>query len=293
MFVIVLASQKGGAGKTTLCGHLAVEAERTGAGPVAIIDTDPQASLAKWRHERAAKAPHLVPVEHSGLAPALGQLRNDGFRLVFIDTPPANTDFISEVIGHADLVIIPTKPSPHDLRAVGATVGMADRQRKPLIFVINDATPRARITAETAVALSQHGVVAPVMLHHRTDFAASMVDGRTVGEASPKSISAQEVCELWTYVHTRLIRPLGNHVSDATESAWPVAEETDFSAPADSGGDEAAAPEAPTTAPEQSPPRQPLISFGRLPRARENALFHHNERALHPFGRRQNGTEVK
>lgn len=46
MRVIVLASQKGGSGKTTLAGHLAVEAERQGAGPVALIDTDPQGSLA-------------------------------------------------------------------------------------------------------------------------------------------------------------------------------------------------------------------------------------------------------
>ena len=45
MKVIAVASQKGGTGKTTLCGHLAVQAERMGAGPVALIDTDPQGSL--------------------------------------------------------------------------------------------------------------------------------------------------------------------------------------------------------------------------------------------------------
>ena len=42
MVVLVLASQKGGSGKTTLSGHLAVEADRAGVGPVALIDTDPQ-----------------------------------------------------------------------------------------------------------------------------------------------------------------------------------------------------------------------------------------------------------
>jgi len=40
-----LVSQKGGTGKTTLSGHLAVEAQNAGVGPVALIDTDPQASL--------------------------------------------------------------------------------------------------------------------------------------------------------------------------------------------------------------------------------------------------------
>ena len=37
--VIVLASQKGGAGKTTLAAHVAVAAEAAGAGPAVLIDT--------------------------------------------------------------------------------------------------------------------------------------------------------------------------------------------------------------------------------------------------------------
>ena len=45
MKTIVIASQKGGAGKTTLAAHLAVTAEQEGAGPAVLIDTDPQGSL--------------------------------------------------------------------------------------------------------------------------------------------------------------------------------------------------------------------------------------------------------
>jgi chromosome partitioning protein len=109
-------------------------------------------------------------------------------------------------VGFADLVIVPTRPSPHDLRAVGATVDIAERHKKPVIFVLNAATARARITGESAVALSQHGVVAPVTIHHRVDFAASMVDGRTVGEVMQKSASAKEVSDLWNYIQFRLSR---------------------------------------------------------------------------------------
>jgi len=75
-----------------------------------------------------------------------------------------------------------------------------------VIFVINAATPRARITGESAVALSQHGTVAPVTIHHRVDFAASMIDGRTVGEVVPGSASAKEVSDLWLYIQERLSR---------------------------------------------------------------------------------------
>src|SRR5210317_1211924 len=50
--VLALASQKGGSGKTTLSGHLSVQAQRAGAGPVVLIDIDPQGSLADWWNER-------------------------------------------------------------------------------------------------------------------------------------------------------------------------------------------------------------------------------------------------
>jgi chromosome partitioning protein len=46
--------------------------------------------------------------------------------------------------------------------------------------------------------------VAPVTLHHRTDFAASMIDGRTVMEVDPNGKSAAEVEELWAYIADRL-----------------------------------------------------------------------------------------
>ena len=206
LYTIVTASQKGGSGKTTLSGHLAVEADRAGAGPVVLIDTDPQGSLAHWWNSRAQPTPLFMKAGLNDLGHALAELKAAGVKLAFIDTPPAITSSISHVVGFADLVIVPTRPSPHDLRAVGATVDIAERHKKPVIFVLNAATARARITGESAVALSQHGTVAPVTIHHRVDFAASMIDGRTVGEVVPNSQSAKEISELWTYIQEKLSR---------------------------------------------------------------------------------------
>lgn len=206
MRVLALASQKGGSGKTTLSGHLAVQAELAGAGPVVLIDIDPQGSLADWWNERAADAPAFAQTTVARLVADLDTLRAQGFKLAVIDTPPAITMAIQSVIAVAELVVIPTRPSPHDLRAAGATVDICERAGKPLVFCINAATPKARITHEAAVALSQHGTVAPVTLHQRTDFAASMIDGRTVMETDPKGKSAAEVAGLWTYISDRLER---------------------------------------------------------------------------------------
>ena len=204
MKVLALCSQKGGVGKTTLCGHLGVEAEIKGHGPVALIDTDPQGSLASWWNEREAPEPVFAQVQIANLAEHLRLLDEAGIKLAIIDTPPAVTTMIEQVMAVADLILIPTRPSPHDLRAVGSTVEIAERAGKRMVFVVNGAAQRARITGEAAIALSQHGTVAPVTLYQRTDYAASMIDGRTVQEIDAASRSAAEISELWLYVSAQI-----------------------------------------------------------------------------------------
>ncbi len=169
-----------------------------------LIDIDPQGSLADWWNERETEFPAFAQTTVARLAGDLAVLRQQGFKLAVIDTPPAITMAIQSVISVSELIVVPTRPSPHDLRAVGATVDLCERAGKPLVFVVNAATPKAKITSEAAVALSQHGTVAPITLHHRTDYAASMIDGRTVMEVDPGGRSAKEIESLWEYVSDRL-----------------------------------------------------------------------------------------
>ena len=284
MHTIVVASQKGGSGKTTLSGHLAVEACRAGVGPVSLIDTDPQGSLAHWWNARLAEEPHFVKAGGFDLKDTLAELERAGFRIAVIDTPPAITQSISEVVAHADLVIVPTRPSPHELRAVGLTVDIAERHGKPLIFVVNAATARARITGESAVALSQHGTVAPVIVHHRVDFAASMIDGRTVGDINPDCASAREIARLWTYIQDKLSRIVRDaklipDVRPAEFAISPLMGESE--AEEDMAAEE---PPVPAPVPALRPNPQAIPPAGMATTA-----FKAPDRRLHVFGRRQNG----
>jgi chromosome partitioning protein len=206
--IIVVASRKGGVGKTTIAGHLSVA---LGEG-VAIIDTDPQASLTDWFHARQAEAPILFGADLASIAQEAQRIAARGYRYLIIDTPPAVTSDIRKAIRVADLVIVPTRPSPHDLRAVGATVDLIEAEAKRMLFVINGATARARLTGAAAIELSQHGTVAPVTLHHRIDYQASMIDGRTAQEIDACSKSAGEVGHLRDYVLQQLVKCAGAEV---------------------------------------------------------------------------------
>jgi cellulose biosynthesis protein BcsQ len=119
MRVIALASQKGGTGKTTLAGHLAVQAHMAGAGPVVLLDTDNLGTLADWWDARPADDLAFVESHMARLAGDLTALREDGFRLAMIDTPAGNPMAIQTALQQADLVVVPVRVGPHDLKAIG------------------------------------------------------------------------------------------------------------------------------------------------------------------------------
>lgn len=200
MRTVVFANQKGGVGKTTLAGHVGVAASAAGER-VVLMDTDRQGSLSAWWNARQASDIAFAAAQLDNLPGQLGALAAAGYTLAIIDTPPAVTSTIARVVASADAVVIPTRPSPHDLRAVGGTVALC---RVRPIFVVNGAAQRARLTAQAAIALSEHGAVAPTVVYQRTDFAASMVDGRTIQELDQRGKGAAEVTSLWAYIHKRL-----------------------------------------------------------------------------------------
>jgi chromosome partitioning protein len=92
----------------------------------------PPKRCSKKPNARKASEPLFVKVGPLELGKALEHLTRSGVKVAVIDMPPAITESISYVIGHADLVILPTRPSPHDLRAVGPTVDIANLCARPL-----------------------------------------------------------------------------------------------------------------------------------------------------------------
>ena len=204
MKTVVITSQKGGSGKTTVTAHLAVAVERAGHGPVVVIDTDPQQTLATWWKVREAEVPKLAPVILHELPEKLEALEQMGFSYCFIDTPPALTEQNRKVLKLADLVLIPARPSPNDLWSLGATLDLVKQAGTPFVFILTQAKGNARITVQTIAALSEHGQVIQSVIHDRVDYAASMTDGRTALEISPRAPAAAEATALWGHIRNHL-----------------------------------------------------------------------------------------
>ena len=197
MQTIIVNSQKGGSGKTALCAHLSVQAERAGDGPVYLIDTDPQGTLSQWHELRVAEAPRRAEVALDGLAEGLKLLEQRGTAYCFIDTAPTRADETAALFRLADLVLVPIRPSPSDLWAAAATVALLKTSNVPFLFVLNQAKANASITAQAAAALSHHGPVAETFIGDRVPYAAAMTDGRTAPELTPNGPAGIETSALW------------------------------------------------------------------------------------------------
>jgi chromosome partitioning protein len=200
MKTIVITSQKGGSGKTTVAAHLSVECERCTDGPACLIDTDKQATLSLWHQRREQDTPQRVELPFARLAQGLSALAERGMTYCFIDTAPTISEQSATVLELADLVLIPVRPSPADLWAVAETVALVKDAGKPFLFVITQAKAQASITAQAVAALSQHGRVAQSFIADRVPYAVAMTNGRTAPEIATKSPAAEEIAALWTDV---------------------------------------------------------------------------------------------
>jgi chromosome partitioning protein len=210
MNIIVVASQKGGAGKTTLLRSLAVAMQQMGEA-TAILDTDPQGSLTSWWNRREEQTPTLVKIDPNDFEAGAGKLQAAGIEHLFIDTPPSVHPQLAKLLSHATLAIVPVRPSPDDLDAVGDTLSLIEAAGCPFLFVLTQAKPRTRLQMQAVLALAKHGKLAPTVIHDRTDFPTAAITGRTVTEIEQEGPSASEVRDVLAYVLTQLRKSATTH----------------------------------------------------------------------------------
>lgn len=196
MKTIVIASQKGGSGKTTLALHLAVEYQRSGKS-VALIDTDPQRSAEMWGGLRETDDITVAGVPGPEIAAALRDAEADGFDVVLVDTPPHASAALPPILRMATLVVVPFKPSPLDLATLDTVLRMLDAGGAPAVAVISAAPVRAAEVQPMREAIEQGGLpVLETVVHDLMPFRRSIGNGLSVIEFDPKGRGADEIRQL-------------------------------------------------------------------------------------------------
>ncbi len=208
MQVVAFGQSKGGVGKSTICINLAVELPNA-----AIIDLDEQKTVMKWRGRRDAldlPAPRAVFGDIGMLPDLLTWLDTAGIEIVLLDCPGRRSPLVNEAIRLSDLVIVPSRPRDIDIEASGETIAVAQRLRKPYMFLINSAGPGPR-AANFTQDLKEHGhPVVPVVIGERVSYADAVADGRGVRElGDSKARLEMETLAKWL-MQTLSNQPIGS-----------------------------------------------------------------------------------
>ena len=117
MKTILVASSKGGVGKTSIATHLAANAALSGQRTV-LVDADPQRSATRWAEKRAGMDSAVLPVD--GTAAARGWQRElpDNTQYVVVDAAAgAMAHELMPFLERADAVVVPVLPSTLDIEA--------------------------------------------------------------------------------------------------------------------------------------------------------------------------------
>jgi len=203
--IIAVAQRKGGAGKTTLAAHLAIAFAARGCR-VAMIDTDPQGSLAQWYRRREDRlgpgATGIAFVAVSGWR-APGEIARQACShdIVVVDSPAAANEDTRAMFRAASLVLVPVQPSPVDVWATLPTLAIARREGVPALLVLNRVPARASLTAAMRSRLAEYDVgLATIGIGNRVALAAAFAEGWGIVESDQGSTAAAEIGALATEV---------------------------------------------------------------------------------------------
>ncbi|NJM67338.1 MAG: ParA family protein [Acaryochloris sp. RU_4_1] len=120
MQIITIASGKGGSCKTTTVLSFAAFLSKRKT-KVLVIDTDPQGSLS-WISDRASPK---FDVAHETDQNVISKLRKiGGYDYILCDTPPGlDNETLSVALKLSDFAVLPSPPSPLDIRELTKTIG--------------------------------------------------------------------------------------------------------------------------------------------------------------------------
>ena len=179
MPVIVMATPKGGAGKSTTSLVLGLTLAERGAS-VTVVDADDNQPLVTWAQGREQQISVLGGATDSTFV-SMVDTESASKDLVIIDLEGVATRIMSRAIMRADLVLIPVQPSKLDAQQAGRMVSLIRQEeeilRRPIPFRIimtrtSEAVP-TKTTKSLLAEMADNGIPAlRTHLHERVAYKA-------------------------------------------------------------------------------------------------------------------------
>lgn len=146
MPVIVMASPKGGVGKSTCAVLLASEFARMGAD-VTALDCDPNKSLTRWASHGLPKGVTLYSdIGRSEIVTTIKNADGDG-KIVIVDLEGVASQLVSRAISQADLVIVPMQPTALDAEIGSEALALVKEEEEALSRTIKHAVVLTKTSA--------------------------------------------------------------------------------------------------------------------------------------------------
>lgn len=159
MKTILVASSKGGAGKSTIATNLAATFALDGKRTV-LVDADPQGSSTRWAERRAELESAVLPVDGTGRRAWRDAVPDDADRVVIDAAAGAMAPDLESFLDKADAVVVPVLPSAMDIEAtVGflntlAKVPRVHKRKLPVGLVVNRSKPWTNASQQAVEMLS-------------------------------------------------------------------------------------------------------------------------------------------
>lgn len=189
MPVIVFASPKGGAGKSTSALILAAELARKGAD-VTMIDADPNKPMTRWA-KRPGKPDNLTVVSDISEKTIIDEIEGAAERtpFVIVDLEGTASLMVTYAISRADLVVIPTQGSELDGTEAAKAVKHVRQQEKAfgrkipyaILFTRTSAAIKPRTLRNIQQQFLANGILAfETQIHERDAYRAVFSFGGTL-----------------------------------------------------------------------------------------------------------------
>lgn len=200
--VLVAATGKGGAGKSTMIACLAAFWHKAGR-KVALLDADPNRTLSRWHAKGNVLSEMALKSEtdEHAIIPVISELARD-HEVVLVDCAGFGNQAMIFAIGAADLVVIPAMTDEANVFEAARTAKIVDSASRMTRREIPSRTLLCRVKRSAIAGHARAQLVAlrtnplDAQLNDRVLFQEATFHGSSPTALAPTSAAAQEVARL-------------------------------------------------------------------------------------------------